>query len=82
MTQDQTHLLNAVRAAAGTVTAAEVARLETMQQIAEDSQKARQARAEAIRAADDAGIPRQLIAEAAGLAWPMSRQRWSQLRHG
>jgi len=44
--------------------------------------EARQARAAAIRAADDAGIDRALIAEAAGLTWPMSRQRWSQLRNG
>ena len=39
-------------------------------------------RSAAICAADDAGVPRELIARAAGLQWPMSRQRWSQLRGG
>ena len=63
--------LAAVKQAAAAMAAAESARLE-----------ARQARAAAIRAADDAGIDRALIAEAAGLTWPMSRQRWSQLRNG
>jgi uncharacterized membrane protein len=52
------------------------------QRTADARNEARQRRAEAIRAADDAGVPRELIAAAAGLQWPMSRQRWSKLRTG
>jgi len=39
-------------------------------------------RAAAIRAADDAGVPREAIARAAGAKWPQSYSGWSQLRGG
>ena len=52
------------------------------EQTREARQDARTRRAEAIRAAEDAGIPREAIAEAAGIQWPVSRQRWSVLRRG
>jgi hypothetical protein len=68
---DQTPLLGAVRDAAAGMDAATKAHTEAFQ-----------ARAEAIRAADDAGVDRAEIAAAAGLSWPMSRQRWHQLRNG
>ncbi len=45
-------------------------------------ERARLDRADAIRLADDAGVPREEIAEAAGVGWPVSRPRWSQLRAG
>jgi len=68
---DESRLLEEVRSAAETIRISEnVAR------------EARERRAEAIRAADDAGVPREDIAAAAGVQWPMSRQRWSQLRLG
>ncbi len=40
------------------------------------------ARRKALVEADDAGVDRELIADACGLQWPLSRNRWSQLRRG
>ncbi len=76
MTEEmKTHLLSDVRESS-----------EQMKAIRRDYQEATmeasRRRAAAIRAADDAGVPRELIAEAAGLSWPLSRQRWSDLRRG
>ena len=44
--------------------------------------EARLARAAAIRAADDAGVPREEIAKVAGAKWPMSSAAWSRIRRG
>jgi hypothetical protein len=78
--------LDAVReAAAGIDAVAEMrsqALREAHQRAVAAYADARARRAEAIRAAEDAGVPRADIAAAAGLQWPMSRQRWSQLRKG
>jgi len=73
-------LLDAVRATSAAVTDAIDATHQAMRQTAQATSAARKARADAIAAADDAGVPRELIAAAAGLQWPMTRQRWSQLR--
>ena len=62
-------LLDAVRQAAAEMITARATR------------QAQKHRAEAIRAADAARVPREDIAAAAGLKWPMNRQRWSQLKH-
>jgi len=70
MTEDQQRLLDAVAAVGD--------RIAKANDMVRD---ARRARAAAIRAADDAKVPRELIAAAAGVQWPMSRQRWSQLRN-
>ena len=79
MTIDQQILLDNVKAASEALAAAHARALEA---VAKATQENRAARAQAIRAADDAGVPRELIAAAAGLSWPVSRQRWSQLRNG
>ena len=84
---DAARLLDAVRAASADVEAAQGATRAMLREAlrratreaAEASNAARARRAEAINAADDAGVPRDQIAAAAGLKWPMSRQRWSQL---
>jgi len=74
----QAKLLINVRTAAR---AMETAHQAALQAVKDATSKARAARSAAIRAADDAGVPRELIADAAGLRWPMSRQRWSELRN-
>ena len=79
MTDTQHRLLEDVRAADANMSTVHA---QALANVARVTAEARQARAAAIRAADDAGIDRALIAEAAGLTWPMSRQRWSQLRNG
>jgi len=72
---EQEQLLEAVRLAS-----AEVEGIR--QKYKEIAQEARQRRATAIRAASDAGIDKELIVRSAGLKWPVSRQRWSELRKG
>jgi hypothetical protein len=47
---------------------------------ATDMAEARKRRATAIRAAEEAGISKEVIAAAAGLQWPMSNQRWWSIR--
>lgn len=56
--------------------------LQAVRDAVEAKKVATRARATAIGAADDAGVPRDLIAEAANLSWPVRYQRWSQLRKG
>ena len=86
MREDQNELLEQVRLSADGMRSVEVehnaAMKRAMQEVSEARLQARRRRAEAIRAADDAGVPREAIAAAAGLQWPMSRQRWSVLRKG
>ena len=53
-----------------------------MEELSAARERARLSRADAIKAADDAGVPREEIAEAAGVGWPISRSRWHQLRSG
>ncbi|MDR1213850.1 MAG: hypothetical protein LBK54_07205 [Propionibacteriaceae bacterium] len=85
-TRRQAELLAAVRAGAEGMAEAERARATAIRrallEVADTRRRATLRRAEAIRAADDAGIPREAIAEAAGLKWPMTRQRWSKVRQG
>ena len=69
--QEKTRLLQAVRKAAEKMDAAALERVS-----------GRVERGQAIIAAEAAGIQREEIAEAAGLKWPMTRARWSQLRRG
>jgi hypothetical protein len=47
-----------------------------------DQRRARSQRGQAVTAADDAGIDRDEIAKAAGIDWPVSSGRWSQIRAG
>jgi len=66
-----TDILDALREVAQVIADADAAAID-----------GRRRRSELIRAADGAKIPREKIAAAAGLRWPVSRQRWSVLRRG
>jgi len=55
---------------------------EAMEKAQEAAVAAKEARRRALVAADDAKVPREEIAGACGLQWPLSRARWSQIRRG
>ena len=53
-----------------------------IEQISEAKPLAIKARGSAMAAAEALGVPREDIVKAAGLSWPMSKQRWSEAKQG